>query len=78
MALVPPGPISQFVSKLGAGQALAADDVEGISRHLGRWYEAFKVGGLERPRVHIPESYTRQYQAGQLAELLTKVKESRA
>jgi len=77
LALVPPGPIQQFITELGVGEALPGHDVEGISRHLAGWYQAFQAGRLEPPQVEIPENYNRRYQAGQLAGLLSKAKESR-
>jgi glycosyltransferase involved in cell wall biosynthesis len=71
LALVPHGPIEQFVGELGAGRAVPGDDVEGIAYHLTEWYEAFQAGRLGPQNVEIPPDYNRKCQAERLAELLS-------
>ncbi|UCG32729.1 MAG: glycosyltransferase family 4 protein [Phycisphaerales bacterium] len=71
LALVPPGPIRDFVTDTRAGHALDGNDVEAIMRYLRDCYEAFKAGQSQRLTTPIPEHYGRRYQAGQLAQLLS-------
>lgn len=70
LSLVPPGPIRDFVQEHDAGEAVRGSDVGRIVEIISRWYDDYFAGRLSRPPEHFPQEYDRQYQAGQLADLL--------
>lgn len=78
LGLVPPGDAADTLRAYGASQIVDPDDVDGCSRAVERWYDAWRNNTLPRPERAIVERYDRVRLAGVLASHLSAAADANA
>jgi hypothetical protein len=73
LAIAPKGEVWDILSEYPAGSLFEPGDIEGISSWLEKEIQRFQAGVTSSFNGWCPSRYAREFQSGQLAEILQSI-----